>query len=421
MRLSLAVVLALAQFSAAADWPAFRGPQGNGISSESGFPTEWSRDKNVKWRVPLPGPDNGSPIVVGNKVLVLSGADQGKQRSALCFDRETGQQLWQQTVGYDKVEETHKTSPWCPSTPASDGKIVAVWHRSAGMHCYDLDGNALWSRDLGEFHHIWGGGSSPVLYKNLIIQLCGPGERTFVIALDKQTGETVWQTENEPGGSASDKGRYVGTWSTPVLIDVSGQTQLLVPYHTRVAALNPENGQELWWVSGLSHKKGDLVYTSPMVSDGVAVIMGGFNGPGFGLKLGGSGDVTESNRLWHSGEAATPQRIGSGVILDGKLFMPNADNPGSIECIDIRTGERLWEVPRTKDGPHWGSMVAAGDILYVTGQTGVTRVFKANPRELELIAENDLGEQSNSTPALSNGEIFLRTFGALYCIADQSR
>ncbi|MCA8999499.1 MAG: PQQ-binding-like beta-propeller repeat protein [Planctomycetaceae bacterium] len=400
-----------------ADWTGFRGPGGLGISSEADFPKEWSPEKNIQWRTPLPGPGNGSPIVVDGKVLVLCAEDQGQKRSTLCFDRQTGKELWKQTVSFPEVEETHKTNPFCPSTPTSDGDVVVVWHRSAGMHCYDLDGDTLWSRDLGRFDHIWGGGSSPILFENMVIQLCGPGERTFVVALDKKTGETLWQTPTEPGGSDSSNGRYIGTWSTPVLVTVDGQPQLLVPFHTRLAALDPKSGKELWTVSGLSFKKGDLIYTSPMVENGIAVIMGGFNGPAFGLTIGGEGDVTDSHRLWHSGEQANPQRIGSGVVLGGYLYMANADNPGSLECLDIKTGEQTWSVRRTDDGPHWGSVVAAGDTLYVTGQRGTTRVFRANPKEYELIAENDLKEQSNSTPALSDGDIFLRTWDALYCIS----
>lgn len=412
----IAGCLVLVQYAAAADWPAFRGPRGDGKSEETGFPVTWSRDQNVRWRTPLPGPGNGSPIVVAGKVLVLCAEEGGKKRSTLCFDRQTGQKLWQQTVEYLPPEETHKTNPHCSSTPASDGTFVYVWHRSAGMHCYTLNGEKVWSRDLGKFEHVWGEGSSPLLYKDLVIQLCGPGERTFVIALNKQTGETVWESPVEPGGSASDKGRYVGTWSTPVMISVEGQDQILVPLHDRVVSYLPANGAEAWTVSGISGKKGDLVYTSPVVADDIAVVMGGFNGPALGFKLGGSGDTTDQHRLWHNTENSNPQRIGSGVIIGKVMYMANSDDAGSIECLDPRTGKQLWGVRRTSEGPHWGSIVSAGDLLYVTGQKGITRVMKVNPEKYEVVSENDLGEQSNSTPALSDGEIFLRTWEALYCV-----
>lgn len=402
-----------------ADWPAFGGPQGNGITALSGFPTQWSQTQNIQWRTPLPAPDNGSPIVVKGKVLLLSSADGGEQRSTIAFDRNNGEQLWKQTVAFAKAEQTHKTNPHCPSTPVSDGQIVVVWHRSAGMHAYDLEGKPLWSRDLGEFDHIWGGGSSPVIYQDRVIQLCGPGERTFVIALDKRTGETLWQTPDEPGGSSSAEGKYVGTWSTPSIIQVDGQDQLLVPLHSRIVSYHLQSGEELWSIDGLSSEKGNLAYSSAMIGDGVAVVLGGFGGPGLAFKLGGSGDMTGKHRLWHH-TASNPQRIGTGVIVDGHLYMANADGPGSIQCIDVLTGAETWKERRTSEGPHWASIVLAGGNLYVTGQKGITRVFKPNPAKYEVVAENDLGEHSNSTPAFSNGEIFLRTGKALYCVAQQS-
>lgn len=402
----------------AVDWPAFGGPHGNGTTAESGFPTHWSPENNIRWRAPLPNPDNGSPIVVNGKVFLLSAAEGGRQRSVIAFDRSDGKQLWKKTVAFDKPELTHKTNPHCPSTPASDGQRVVVWHRSAGMHCYDLEGNVLWSRDLGEFHHIWGGGSSPVLYKDMVIQLCGPGERTFVIALDKRTGETLWQTPNEPGGSSSEQGKYVGTWSTPSIIGVDGQDQLLVPLHSRVVAYDLQSGQELWMIDGLSSEKGNLAYSSAMIGDGIGIVLGGFGGAGFGFKLGGAGDMTTTHRLWHH-TGSNPQRIGTGVIVGAHLFMANADGPGSIQCLEVLSGKETWNERRPSEGPHWGSIVSAGGNLYVTGQKGMTRVFKPNPARDEVVAENDLGEPSNSTPAFSEGEIFLRTSKALYCVAEQ--
>ncbi len=400
------------------DWSGFRGPHGNGISSESGFPKSWSPDENIKWRTPLPEKGNGSPIVVGDKIFLLYAEDEGKKRSTLCFSRKDGSQLWKQTVEYNKVEETHKTNPYCPSTPASDGEHVYVWHRSAGMYCYDLDGKEIWHRDLGDFRHIWGGGSSPLIYKDLVIQLCGPGEKTFLAAFDKKTGENRWQSEIEPGGSASDKGRYIGSWATPVIINIDGQDQILCPYPTRVVSYHPKTGEVISYCTGLEREKSDLCYTSPMVGDDIAVILGGFKGPGFGLRLGGKGDTTETHRLWRV-QQRNPQRIGSGVVLEGYLYMANADGPGSIECINIKTGVPTWVHKRSEDGPHWGSVVFADGVLYATGQNGTTTVFKPNPEKFEVLSINKLNEDCNATPALSNGEIFIRTWKALYCVSEK--
>ena len=400
------------------DWTRFRGPNGSGIAEgESGVPAEWGPDKNIKWKVPLPDAGNGSPIVVGDRVFVTCAEDQGRRRHLFCFNKADGEELWRRTVDYPDVEETHKTNPYCATTPASDGEHVVVFEGSAGIHCYDIDGSTVWSRDLGEFRHIWGYASSPIIYDGKVIQLCGPGERTFLTALDLSTGETIWETP-EPGGSASDKGKYIGTWSTPVIVNIDGQDQILCGMHTRAAAYDPDSGDVLWYVEGVSSERGDLMYTSPMLGEDVAVIMGGFRGPAFGMKLGGNGNVTEQNRLWYDTEK-NPQRIGSGVVLDDHVFMANADDSGSLECTNIHTGETRWLQRRTEDGPYWGSVIYADGRLYVTGQKGITRVFAPNTDAYELISENDLGEQSHSTPAVSDGELFLRTWQHLYCISTQ--
>lgn len=412
----MAILVGLSCLTQAEDWNRFRGPNGQGHVPDTGYAVTWSKTENVKWRVPLPGPGNSSPIVASGKVFLTQATDEGKQRSLHCFDRETGNELWVRTVEFDKVEETHKTNPYCSASPACDGERVVVWHGSAGTYCYDLEGNQQWSRDLGTFRHIWGEASSPVIHGDTVYQICAPGERTFVIALDKKSGETRWESPIEPGGSASDKGKYVGTWATPMFIQVDGQEQLLCALHTRVVAYNPASGKELWSTKGISSSRGDLVYTSPVVTETDAVVFGGYGGPAFSFRLGGSGDVTEANRNWENTKEWNPQRIGSGVIVDGKVYMANADDGGSIECLDVKTGEQSWIVRRTRDGAHWGSVVHAEGRLYVTGQAGVTHVFAANPAKHEVLAENALGEDSNSTPAFSNGEIFLRTFQALYCI-----
>jgi len=401
------------------DWPAFRGPHGDGTTEETGLPLDWGPEKNIKWRAPLEAPGNSSPIVTGSRVFVTLATGEGQDRKLLCFDRESGNVLWTQSVRFDGTAPTHKTNPYSGATPVTDGQRVIVYHGSAGMHCYDMQGDPLWTRDLGPIEHIWGFGSSPIIVGDRVIQLVGPGEVTKLVALDLETGELLWE-RLEPGGSNSTKGRYIGTWATPVVSSVDGRQQLLMGMPTRAAAFDPADGELLWWVDGLSSDRSDLCYTSMLVAGELGVLMGGFGGPSMGFRLGGSGDVTDSNRLWRnfSTRPRPPQRIGTGVVADGLVYMANADDRGSIECIDPATGEVRWKEQRTSDGPHWGSMIYADGRLYVTGQTGLTRVLAANPDRYEVLAENKLGERSNSTPAVSNGNIFVRTFEGLYCIGD---
>ena len=418
--LFLSILLLSAADVRAADWPGFRGTNNNARAEGTGFPTTWGKDQNVKWSVDLPDTGNGSPIVVKGRVYIASASDKGRTRSLICFDRNDGTKLWEQSVSIDADEETHKTNPHGATTPVSDGERVVVWHGSAGTHCYDLDGNKLWSRDLGTFHHIWGYASSPIIHDGKVIQICGPGDRQLMVALDLETGEVLWELP-EPGGSVSNKGRYIGSWATPVIIEVDGTAQILCGLPTRVIGVDPKNGEILWSCDGVSSDRSDLMYTTPLESDGFVVALGGFGGPALGIEVRGSGNITEQARKWRltsaEGSPRNPQRIGSGIIIDGYVYLANADNPGSIECFDMRTGEQQWIVRRTSDGPHWASLLLIDGKLYATGQKGIVRVFEPNPNEYLEIAVNDLGENTNATPAASDGEFFIRTWDRLYCIS----
>jgi outer membrane protein assembly factor BamB len=403
--------------ASAGDWPQFRGPHGNGYADGQRFPIQWSPQRNIRWKTPLPQPGNSSPIVSAGRVFVTCAEDQGRRRSLYCLDRADGRIVWVQTVPFDRVETTHKTNPYCGSTPAADGKRVVVWHGSAGLYCYDFAGQELWRRDLGEFKHIWGYGSSPILRGDRVIMNCGPGQRVFVTAIDLQTGETLWETDEpvEGDGSYNDAKKYVGSWTTPVIAHVNGRDQIVCTMPTRLNAYDPDTGTIVWTCGGIRGPRGDLAYSSPMIGEGFGVACGGFMGPAIGFRLGGSGDVTETHRRWRV--ERNPQNIGTGVLIGDYVFKANA-GPGTLQCIEAATGEQRWQ-ERAAGGNHWGSIVYAAGLLYATNQQGVTQVFRPNPEKLELVAANALDEASNSTPAFSDGRIFLRTFEHVYCIADK--
>jgi outer membrane protein assembly factor BamB len=412
------VVVALtcwAGSASAGDWPAFRGPQGNGFSTETNVPIEWSNEQNVRWKVTLPDEGNGSPIVVGDRVFVTCGQKKGTKRGLYCFGRADGKLRWSQVIDFGEVMPTHETNPYCSPTPVSDGKRVVVWHGSAGLFCYDLDGKELWKRtDLGEFRHIWGYAASPIIYENLVIQNCAPGKHAFLAAFDAATGKDLWRVD-EPtdgdGGKRAD-GAWMGTWTTPLVVNLDGREQLVVFQPTRVVSYEPKTGKIEWFCT-LKNPKGDLAYSSPMIADGVCVTIGGFSGAGMAFKLGGQGDVS-ADQLWY--KPRNPQSIGTGVLIDGYAYIPDA-GPGTIRCLDAKTGEEKW-TERGGGGNFWGSIVVAEGRAYVTGQNGTTMVFRPNPEKFEKIAENKLGEHCNATPAVSNGQIFIRTFENLYCIGE---
>ena len=404
------------QFSAQADdWQAFRGPNGDGISRESGFPSTWGPEQNIKWKVPLPAPSNGSPIVSNGHVFLTLAEDDGRKRSLYCFDRKDGRQLWVRTVSFDKPEPTHSTNPHGSSTPAADGKTVVVWHGSAGLYAYDFSGQQLWSRDLGEFRHMWGYGGSPVIYQDRVIMNCGPGKRVFVTALKLKDGQPVWEQEEPQDSEVSDAradGAYKGSWTTPVVARIRGEDQIVCTMPTRVNGYDPATGKILWTCDGIRGPRGDLAYSSPMISEEFCVAIGGFEGPSIGIRLGEKGDITKSSRQWRVEK--NPQSIGTGIFVDGYIYRVNASAGPFVECLDAKSGEPVWRGPR--GGAGWASIVMAGGLLYATNQDATTFVFKLDPKKYEEVAQNTLNETCNATPALSDGQIFIRTHEHLYCI-----
>jgi outer membrane protein assembly factor BamB len=415
VRSSVGIVSALIAFSlSAADWPAFRGSNGDGISFEDKAPLHWATNKNVQWKAELPGPGSSSPIVSRSRVFLTCAENAGHKRNFYCFDAQDGNRLWVRSVEFDGNEPTHPSNPYCASTPVANGERVVVWHGSAGVFCYDYDGNQLWKTEVAPVRHDWGYASSPILHQGKVLLNYGPGAQTFLAALDLATGNLLWKYDESGGLDSTDK-RMVGSWTTPIIIQVNGKDQVLCSMPTRVIACDPTTGALLWFCTGLGTEKTDLVYASPVVSDGIGVAFTGWvTGPTIGFKLGGAGDVTASNRLWLEKQ---PQRIGSAVVVGNYLYLVNA-GPGIAQCIECRTGKVRWSEP-LNGGESWGSVVMVAGRLYVTSRRGVTSVFRPDPLKFELLASNDLGERSNATPAIANGRIYLRTDRHLFCIADQ--
>jgi outer membrane protein assembly factor BamB len=397
----------------AANWPAWRGPLGTGITEEKDLPTKWSKTENVKWQVPLPEPGNSTPVVWGDRIFLTQAV--GERRTVMCLSRADGKVLWQQGVTAKENEPTHPTNPYASQSPVTDGERVIVAFASDGLFCYDMDGKEQWSRtDLGQQIHIWGAGTSPVIRGDLCFLNFGPGATTYLLAVDKKTGRTIWKHDEDIGYGQSSKEhpQYrtgVGSWSTPVFMNVEGKEQLLMSWPRRLAAYDPATGKELWTCAGLT----PLVYSSPIYGDGIAVAMSGFSGSAMAVRAGGSGDVTESRRLWL--HPRSPQRIGSGVVHEGHIYIHN--DPGTAMCLDLKTGDLIWQ-EKLRGGANWSSVMLSGDKCYTMTQGGNCLVFRASP-QFELISENTLGERSNSSVVPSNGELFLRTHRSLWCIAEK--
>lgn len=402
------------------DWRQWRGPAGDGVSGERGLPQRWTREQNVVWRVELPGPGNSTPVISGDRIFLTQPPAEKAQRSLLCLDVQSGQTVWSRTVEWLGADPTHSTNPMCSSSAVTDGERVIAWFGSAGLHCWDVEGRLQWSRDLGVQQHIWGYGSSPVIAEGRVYLNFGPGENSALYALDVKTGEVLWQRAEplDRDGTAEAKFQsadYTGSWSTPVIRTLAGRSQLLLSVPFRVRSFDPVDGRELWVCEGTNA----LCYTSPLVHGDSVIAMGGYNGMAICVRADGSGDVTGSHRVWR--HPKTQQRIGSGVVHDGHIYIHN--DPGIVECFDVVTGELKWEQrlsgPGGK-GTNWSSVTVTADaVCYSLNQSGDCFVWRAAPGGYEQIAVNSLGESSNSSAAISNGRLFLRTHKALWCLGNK--
>jgi outer membrane protein assembly factor BamB len=393
----------------AEDWPAWRGPHGDGHSSAKAPPLKWSRTENVRWKAPLSGSGNSSPIVCKDRVFLTQALDKGRRRAVLCFQRGDGKLLWQRETVYTKEEPTHETNPYCSASPVTDGERVIASLGSAGMVCYDFAGKELWRKDLGKLEHIWGNASSPILYGDLAILWCGPGERQFLLAVKKTSGDTVWR-HDEPGGKSGKAGpkEWLGSWCTPIIARVGDHDELILGVPKKVKAFDPKTGAESWSCDGL----GDLVYASPVISvDGIVIAVSGYYGPALAVRAGGKGDVTDTRRLWHHTQKH-PQRIGSSVIIGEHAYLLNES--GLAQCFDLKTGEDLWKKERVS-GESWSSPVYAAGRLYINTMNGDTLVLSASPK-YQLLARNSLGERVLSSIAVVGDELFIRTYEHLWCL-----
>ncbi len=418
----------------AGNWPAWRGPEGNGLCRERELPLHWSTNQNVRWRVTLPNRGNSTPIVWGDRVFLTQAVEKDNRRTVMCFDRRDGKLLWQAGTTWTEKESGGGANPPCTPSPVTDGQRLIAWFGSAGVFCYDLAGRELWRRDLGRQSHGWGYAASPVLHGGLCLLNFGPGQRSFLIALDQRTGRTVWQFDVPPiaadakwedyGGDLKDWKRLgsptmpevTGSCATPLVVRAAGRDEVVVTLPLRVMAFAPLTGEQLWSCDGLNTG----AYSSPFAGDGVVGVTGsGLRNAVMVIRPGGRGDVTATHRLWYLSPPGSKSCIGSGVISGGHIYQ--VTTMGFAQCLDLRNGQTLWEERLTGTGAKsssWSSPLLAGERLYVPNQNGDVFVLRAGPT-YECLATNSLGgEPMNASLAASDNALFIRTDRHLWCIAE---
>ena len=405
----------------AENWPGWRGPSGDGVSAGKGIPTKWSSTENIAWRIAVPGEGHSSPIVWGDKVFLTSSLTEKNKRILLCIDRLSGQTVWQRDVVQSPPETIHRLNSRASGTPATDGKQVYVtFMRAEGdeviapnvgserlitpgkiiVAAYDLDGNEKWKTNVGDFVSAHGFNTCPVLFEDLVILNGDHDGDAYLVALDRQSGRQRWRTRRE---------NKTRSYVTPIIREIDGITQMILSGSLCVASYDPRNGKRHWIVDGPTEQ-----FVASMVYDGKYVFAtGGYpERHTLAIRPGGKGNVTDTHIAWRTtrGAAYVPS-----PIISGRYLLMVADS-GIASCFEARTGKRHWM--ERLPGGHSPSPVSADGLVYFVSDRGVTTVIRPS-ETFAVIAKNELGEPVSASPAISQGQIFLRTHQHLYCIGSK--
>lgn len=415
-----AILWALASPALADDWPQWRGPQLNGVSAESNLPVRWSRDENVLWRLELPGPAGASPIVISERVFVVSPV--GNEIFLLCASTD-GSELWRRKFGSGNTTHREDEGNSASPSPCTDGVRVWTLDDNGDLACFTVDGDPVWNKNLqeiyGRYDIQFGMASTPVLYRgNLYLQLVhgsmtdSSTSQAWVVALNGSTGEELWKHSRQTPAVKENKHSY----ASPTVYFDGDRSFLLVHGADYITAHSFADGSELWRCGGLNsldHYNDFLRFVaSPVCGPDLIVVPSAKNGPVLGLRPGLRGDVTDNKDAYHWRIDSETPDVPSPVVADGLVYLCREN--GVLICLDAASGEKIYE-ERVVSDRHRASPVIAGGNIYLTSRRGVVAVVKTG-RTFELLAKNELGEPMSASPAISNGRIYLRTFNALYCI-----
>jgi outer membrane protein assembly factor BamB len=436
-RFSLVAGLTLAAASHAAEphWSQWRGPDGQGVARDAGVPLEWSEGKNIAWKTPLPGRGHSSPIVWGDRIFLTTaiegelvpgakavrhfeageefvhpdgvGADRKHTLKLLALDAKAGRILWERTAWEGTPYDTrHKRGSYASPTPVTDGTLVYAYFGAEGLYAYDFEGNLAWKWWPGGIATFGVGvGSSPLLYKDLVVLLCDEdnGDASFLVGLNKTTGKEVWRTPRKVQIS----------WATPVIVRAAGHDELVTAGTEQVIAYDPATGRELWRMKGLENN----AVPSPVAEGEVVIVSSGYPGKiAMAVQAGGSGDVSDSRVLWRyaRGTAYVP----SPVVVDGLVYLMT--DKGLLTCLDVKTGAVQYEggrppVPAT----FMASPVVVDGRILMMSMDGDTFVIKAGPAH-EVLRTNSLGEPIAASAAVAGGRLYIRGEKHLFAIGTPS-
>jgi outer membrane protein assembly factor BamB len=424
------------------NWPAWRGPQANGVSTTAKPPVEWSETKNVKWKVALPGRGTSTPVIWDNQVFILTAIPTGKKTEAkpaepppaapgegvrrggrggggggapteeqkftvLALDRATGKTLWEHSPRTQVPHEGHhRDHGFASASPVTDGEHLIVSFGSFGLYGYDLKGKLLWEKDLGDMRtrNSFGEGSSPALSGNTVVVLWDHEGEDFIVALDKRDGKELWrQKRDEPSG-----------WCTPLVVEHDGKKQVVVNGTNKARGYDLATGELLWEAGGQTANP----IPSAVTGHGRVYVMSGFRGAALqAITLGKKGDLTGTDAIAWSHSKSTPYV--PSPLLTGDLLYFFAGNNATLSVFDAKAGSAHFEAERVEGlNGVYASPTAAADRVYLVGRDGGTVVAKQGPK-LEVLAKNKLDDGFDASPAMVGNELFLRGRENLYCLAEK--
>ena len=438
------------------NWPQWRGPLQNGVAPEANPPTTWSETNNVKWNVKIPGGGLATPIIWDNLVFIQTAIATGKKAEAkpaeageqppavrpeaggeapkkgpgggkgkggfgggpkptevyqfavLCLDRQTGKTLWQKVAREEVPHEGYRQNEgsFASSSGLTDGKYLYAYFGSRGLYCYDLDGKPQWEQDLGKMRMAmgFGEGSSPAIYHDTLIINQDNEDNSCIIALDKNTGKTLWKKPREEHTS----------WSTPLIIERDGKAQAIVTATGKIRSYDVASGEVLWECGGLTRN----VIPCPVADASTVYCMSGFQGNALlAIRLGRTGDLTGGDAIAWTHNKSTPY-VPSPLLYDDKLYF-FANNNGILSCLNTKSGEPLINAERLEDLPGvYASPIGAAGRVYLLGRNGVTVVLKQSDK-LEALATNRLDDKFDASPAAAGKDLLLRGLEYLYCLAEK--
>ena len=424
---------------ATGSWPSFRGPQASGVNDGQHLPDRWDgkTGENILWRTPIAGLAHSSPVVWGDRVFVTSAVssnpnatfkpglygdgaaseDRSRHRWVVyAIDKRTGKIVWERVAFEGEPRERrHIKSTYASATPATDGRMVVAWFGSQGVHAFDIDGNRLWSVDLGRVDmgaydipsYEWGPASSPIVWNDLVLLQCDTQADSFVIALDARSGTTVWKTDRDE----------LPSWGTPTVVETPAGPVLVTNASNLIRGYDPRTGRELWRVGGSSK----ITAPTPIFSNGLFVVASGRapERPLFAVRASARGDLTLGNGITSS-DAIAWSRAGRGsymptpLIYGGILYV--LGNNGVFDAYEVETGAEVYRQRLTHLGSGFSaSPVAADGRIYLTNEDGEILVIAAG-REFRHVATNAMGELLMATPALSDGVLYVRSSASLFAI-----